>query len=430
MMPRFAVYLLLMLLSVGGTGLCASATASRSVEHLLDDAADGSLDRHNLLQATLIAGGCDPVERQVHQRRFDELCRRIEAAGLPGGDPRTRARALYEQLHREILVGQYIKDCSDVPAALHQGDFNCVSATILFHCLAARFDLNVVAVETPGHVYSRVVSGDSSFDVQTTCPHWFEILDAPAKLAEASSKIPGMYPAGANITPRVLPESALAAMVFYNHGVDLLRKGRFTDAIEANQRALRLDPHSVTARGNLLAAMNNYAVTLCDKGHMAAAVAMVTGGLAIDPQHAALRSNDLYVHGTYVEALCRARRWDEARDVLEQARRHRPMEPWFHVSQVGVYRRQARELLAREDLAGALAVFGNARRRFPGSTRVLEAESSTLNHRALTLARQGRLADALSLLDAALVRQPRCRLLQQSRRMTAQQQMTQASVRN
>ena len=44
----------------------------------------------------------------------------------------------------------------------------------------------------------------------------------------------------------------MAAMIYYNRGVDLLSEKRFAEAARANAKALRLDPQNATARGNLL----------------------------------------------------------------------------------------------------------------------------------------------------------------------------------
>ena len=54
----------------------------------------------------------------------------------------------------------------------------------------------------------------------------------------------------------------MAAMIYYNRGVDLLAEKRFAEAAAANAKALRLDPANATARGNLLATINNWSIEL------------------------------------------------------------------------------------------------------------------------------------------------------------------------
>ena len=81
----------------------------------------------------------------------------------------------------------------------------------------------------------------------------------------------------------------LAAMIYYNRGVDLLAAQRFAEAADANSNALRLDPQNAVARGNLLATLNNWSIALGNAQQYAAAVGCLRQGLAIDPKFAPLR---------------------------------------------------------------------------------------------------------------------------------------------
>ena len=87
----------------------------------------------------------------------------------------------------------------------------------------------------------------------------------------------------------------LVAMVYYNRGVDAFNDRRFADAVEANRKALLLDPENRMARGNLLASVNNWSLALCDAGHYAEARSLLAEGRRFDPTHEAFATNAAHV---------------------------------------------------------------------------------------------------------------------------------------
>jgi tetratricopeptide (TPR) repeat protein len=241
-----------------------------------------------------------------------------------------------------------------------QGRFNCVSATILFNCLAERFGLRVYGLESPSHARSRLAYDGNRVDIETTCPRWFQVLDdpqrrlvpnldaPPVKTAENSGPATGKL-ASATSAGTASPASGcrevsgvqLAAMIYYNRGVDLLAAGRFGEALAANAKALRLDAESQTARGNLLATLNNWAIALGAEGRYGEAVKRLDQGLDIEPSHETLKANYVQVHYHWSEGLCRAGRYAEALAVLERAARRQPGEPYFSQAALEVHRRWA-----------------------------------------------------------------------------------------
>jgi tetratricopeptide (TPR) repeat protein len=281
---RFPVCLLTAIWLWAGAPELARATALSpppgvSVEYsavearLLDAAAAGDIDRDWLLPAALAACG----ERD--EARIERAGRRVEAwggelAGRIAGDDdlRGRAAAVLDFLHARVLQGGYRTDANDLAVTIEGGGYNCVGATVLFHCLAERCGLQVFAAESPGHVYSMVRSPSGPFDVETTCRDWFGVAAKP-RVAQRSE------------TARELSPQGLAALVYYNAGVDHLSAGRFAAAIAANLKALRLDPANSAARGNLLAGLNNWALDRNDRRDFAGAVRLLEHGLQTAPEH-------------------------------------------------------------------------------------------------------------------------------------------------
>ena len=390
-------------------------------EKLLADAADGRLDEHTLLGAALIAGGVEDAQRVAQYRaKLDGLVDRLQRSGKVTGPARRKARAIFEFMHGQVLRGGYQLNSSDLGAALDEGRFNCVSASVLFNCLAERFGLEVCGLEIPGHAMSRVVLSEGVLDIETTCPRWFDLMHDPEKQADLVEQTTGFrHPRNQKQSAaqrREVSGTGLVATIYYNRGVDLLAAGKYAGALAANAKALRLDPTNTTARGNLLATLNNWAISLGRSGRHAEAVARLRLGLTLDPAYETFAANFVHVHHQWAETLCRGERFQEALDLLVRAEEESPQTRYFSVGQFEVYRRWATALLEAGRTERALAVFVQARRRHGTCPGLLQAEAAAVNDHALRLAGEGRFEEALALLDRGLAAQPDSPLLRANRR--------------
>jgi pentatricopeptide repeat protein len=318
-----------------------------SERRLFADAADGSLDEHSLLTAAVVASGVDdPAAIRHYQQRFARWVEELRDSGAVAGSPKRRAQAVFEFMHRRILFAGYRLDCTDLTLPLDEGRYNCVSASVLFCCLAEQFGLDVRGLEVPGHAMSRLVLPDETLDVESTCPRWFRLIDDPTRRAELIEKATGFRqgdPAAAGVC-REVSGVELVATIYYNRGVDLLGKKEFARAAAANARSLRLDPSNETARGNLLATLNNWAIDEGSSGRYVEAAGLLSAGFELDPEFPSFSINYLHVHRQWVDALCRAGHFDEALAVLARAARERPDEPWFAQAIADVHRRWASSL--------------------------------------------------------------------------------------
>ena len=314
-------------------------------QRLFADAADGRLDEHSLWTAALVASGVRHAkELQHYQEQFTALVGQLRGSGVPAGPPCRRARCVFEFMHRHVLHAGYRIDATNLRSVIDRGRFNCVSASVLFNCLAGELGLEVCGVETPGHAMSRLVLRGGPLDVETTCPRWFRSLHDPAKQAEMVRNTIGSNSAADRSSVREVSPVAMVAMIYYNRGVELLAAKRFEQAAVANAKALRLDPASVTARGNLLATINNWAIASSNADDFAEAVDLLLEGLAFDPGCATFTPNLVYVHHQWVQHLCEAERFEAALDVLDRAAAMLPDQEYFHRAPAEVRRRWAAAL--------------------------------------------------------------------------------------
>ncbi len=133
-------------------------------------------------------------------------------------------------------------------------------------------------------------------------------------------------------------------MIYYNRGVDLLGEKRFAEAAAANAKALRLDPKNATARGNLLATINNWSIELGNSQHFAEAVDLLRRGLAMEAKFAPFAQNYVHVHRQWVDQLCRQQRFAEAIEILSRATAEMPDRDYLRRAQSEVRERWAKAI--------------------------------------------------------------------------------------
>jgi len=329
-------------------------------ERLFADAADGRLDEHSLLGATLIASGVQRAETlRQYEAQLSALVAQLRRRATPADPPRRRAERVFDFMHDRILRGGYRVESTDLRLTLDQGRYNCVSASVLFNCLAGEFGLAPCGLEIPGHAMSRLRLPDGPLDVETTCPEWFRFIYDPKRQAELLEEATGLRPGDNRGQVREISPVQLTAMIYYNRGIELLAEKRFAEAAAANAKAVRLDPSSSTAWGNLLATLNNWAVALGETRHHAEAAHLLRSGLALEPGYQAFALNYVHVHHQWVEYLCGLGRFGEALDVLSRAGAERPDQPYFRRASLEVYGRWAGTRFAAGRPDRGLAAFGD-----------------------------------------------------------------------
>ena len=317
---------------------------------LLRDAEDGRWDEIDLFDAALIAEGLTTRERRAPQReKFDRFAAELALLTERETDPLEKTKIVYEYLHDVVLTEKYNLNCSSLVASLETGVFNCVSATALFNCFAARSGLNVAALETTGHAKSRVKFADSFLDLETTCSSWerlpdkirsysralasgsesddavlrnvsFANADAGSTTFDAETSTPDA-PLGFSYTRarkpmREIGDVELVATIYYNVGVDFYQKERFEEAIVAYVKAARLAPNNQTILGNLKATVNNWAIQIAMKDRdFERAILVAEQGLLLDPNFPEYKMNLPIFFHRWVDDLARDNRWDEAKRV-------------------------------------------------------------------------------------------------------------------
>ncbi len=282
------------------------APLSKLEATVVEDARDGRFDDGSMLRAALIAG--EPHQDPApYLARFKQLCRDLEKQIAATTEPTEPEQAAFDFLHARVLVGQFKANSYQVQQSLDFGDYNCLTASILYQAFCEHLQVPVQVVARPGHVACRAVSSTMAL-IETTCPQWF---------SRASRRQNSKAPAG-DANCRVLSQSELLARVLYNRGIALAQHEQFPHAVASLQISTELDLKFKAARHNRLAAINNWCLWLGDQGDFDQAQRILRQAQSEQPEHAAFWHNDLYLQRTRIQQLAESGKANEARRIRNE----------------------------------------------------------------------------------------------------------------
>lgn len=245
---------------------------------LLRDAADGVLDRFDLIQAGLIASGAtDPVELFKYRRRFEHI-RQHALLSIPYlVQTDQMAMEVFNYLHRNVLRRFEVHPVTVLD--LHKdGSYNCITASWLYKVLSKRYDLPVTVIQTPVHAFIRL-------DTNPPIPIELTVPDHGFNLSQSREHILGVLLDSRLIRPRELDELGpdrvysaylteqipltevqIVSVLFYNRALSAFEAGNpalaFRNALAAHLTHPQDDRHTRLTRDVGLA----YATALGEQG--------------------------------------------------------------------------------------------------------------------------------------------------------------------
>jgi len=274
----------------------ASHAANQLESKLVADARDGKLDEFTLLEASLIASGCNDREELKSIRvRFERTLSKLRNRSVPRRLGPTR---LLEIMHQTWLTGRFQESCNDLRVTLASGEYNCVTSTALYLCLARHWKLNCHAMSRTKHVFAATNTGQV---VETT-------------------RQSGAAAADPRLACRKISHVQLLGKLFYNRGIVAFHKQQFRTAAQLFQVSRDMDADDPLAKQNLLATYNAKAMQLCDTGRHEQATKAIGKGLLVAPDHRPLQANDLYIRYCWAVKLARLKKFSQAVRVIQQAR--------------------------------------------------------------------------------------------------------------
>ena len=318
---------------------------------LFEDAADGKLDKWSYSEACLIASGVtDPARRKEYLKKLDEL--EAGARKTLDGSSTTaeKGERLLKFLHAGPMAKGYESEQTSLHTVLDKSRFNCVSSAVLYNVVGSRLGWELWALELPGtassagHVFSVLLDGDDRLDVETTNEHGFNPKRDEATLKKLQKPDGEIYdPKKHKDTVREVNALGLAAVIYYNRGVQLSKNKKHHEGVLACFAALCLDPASPSAANNARAGLTNWGNALMEAKKFEEVLNVVTVGLELAPKDDTLTNNHKVVWHKFAEHEMAAGREDAALAVVRRAATAIPGKE-FVEAEADLYQREGQKL--------------------------------------------------------------------------------------
>lgn len=200
-----------------------------------------------------------------------------------------RATALHTWLHQHALR-TYDASATDLTRLLNRGEYNCVSATLLYVVLARELQIPAATLCRGQHCRVGIQDGANWLPLETTC----------ATCQGLSALKPAVQPVligGDPQNERLLNERGLVGLFWFNRAIDDIKAKRYRAAVAANLVALSWDAQNVDARTNLLASLNNLGLDAAKVGDVSNATRWLVHASEVGPQDPTTLHNRRYVEG-------------------------------------------------------------------------------------------------------------------------------------
>jgi tetratricopeptide (TPR) repeat protein len=287
---------------------------------LFADVAAGTLDKWSFAEMALIASGVtDRAERQQYLKQIDALEAEARRALADAKTERAKGDQLLRFLHDGAMAKGYESKQTSLATVLQAKRFNCVSSAVLYNVMGRRLGLQVRAVEIPatfmsGHVFSVLRTSGAVIDVETTNKLGF---NPQGKRERPDGE--GYDPKKDRDNRREVGDRELAAVVYYNRGVDLSKAKDYHAAVVMYFRTLALDATNVSAAKNILADLGNWGPKLAEAGKHEDGIHTLAVGLKLAPNDSALKNNYAVLWRKYAHAEMKAGREEQALTVARRA---------------------------------------------------------------------------------------------------------------
>jgi len=289
-------------LLVGLAGVCSLVLAAAAdaqgregppvadvTRRLLDDAPDGRLDAFDLPTAALVASGVED-ECELAGWLSDYYEKRAEALEHARSTlPDARLLAIHRAMHERLLIGRYRSTASDLRLLLGQGDYNCLSAAVVFADLCREAGIELEFCLQPGHLYVRTPAGGGQHAgqrIEPASPRWQPSLGQHGGLERGPSSVE------LDGVARRLSTGELLAKLYYNRGLVRLAEHDYPAGLALLRISQVLDPADRDARQNLVAGLNNWAARCCRQRQYQEAARLIQQGLLVEPGYLPLRANE------------------------------------------------------------------------------------------------------------------------------------------
>lgn len=263
--------LIILALGSGNSFAVALFEDERSV---VEDARDGKLEQHGLLEsALLLSGKRQASNREAMLSRFGSLVESAKRQSTRNETDVTSVRRFITCLHAELLKGPFDADCDGVDRAFETGRYNCVTSLILALEFCRREKMTATAMQSRNHVWLRVGASEW-MDIETTL---LAVTDEMRLGAESIS------------------DAQLLARLLYNQARARHQQGAFEASAQRLEWCLLIDPSFTPAERNLRVVLGNWMAAAEADSQFSEAIAVNERAIARFHEDEELRQNADYL---------------------------------------------------------------------------------------------------------------------------------------
>ncbi|HAP43196.1 MAG: hypothetical protein A2087_12090 [Spirochaetes bacterium GWD1_61_31] len=388
-----------------------------AISHL---AASDTSSLTELTAAAFLLSGHDSVSALAAERILEALLAEAALLAIAIQDPYQRGEAVMQLLHDKALKA-YHEPTTTLSAALLEGRYNCVSASVLFLLLSRAAGLDSFGVITTDHSFCTVrLAPDRFVDAETTNRFGWD----PGSHKEFADNQGGgvgyrYVPPGDYAERQTVPDRVLVGLIAQNRITLLERSQRWPEAFE-----LMVDLHAWQSDAASLSSLadraGNYAGSLANGRRWGQAAAFLAAFAAAYPTTAKLDGLLAMVrYGQLTEYLPGADLADGQAAIVAGHE-----AGWLEAADVDeliayLYSRVAEATARDRQWQAAWELLQAGLARWPDNDRLVELERQAgqnwaygVHNRFATLFNAGRYAEARAILESALTLAPANRLLQ------------------
>ena len=278
-----------------------------------------------LLREVLRASGVSDLEkRQAYEAAFQTLLHDVTGRI---GTIRSRyrmARKLHELLHQQVLR-RYQSSADGLDVVLDHGDYNCLSASLLYGLLGRALGLQVQVVEIPSHVYVRILVNQRKVEVETTSRNGFDLRQEPLPGPGTPGSPSYGANAGAAVPPGMeeVPDSVelerAVGFLWHNTGRRALEHGEALRAAESFLEESKLEPLEASRTETVGMFLARAFRLDYEAGNFGEAYRIAEIGMEVFPGQTTARDRMLAATLKRIEGACEAGQADAAEEILNQA---------------------------------------------------------------------------------------------------------------
>ncbi len=285
------------------------------------------------LDDALLASGCDDRDERVRlARSFLEIGAAIASEIGPSRNPYRTARRIHRAVHSRLLR-RYRADADGLDEVLRSGEYNCVSAALIYGLLTRAAGLDARVVETPRHLFVRLVIDRQQIDVETTASDGFDMRRRLSKFRRFA--LAYKYATAEDLSRRgaaaiydeffevgsVVDVAESVAFLWQNTGLRAVNEGRPVAAAEAFREAFRIHPGLAENPDGFRVSMARAFLQEYDAGRFSGALRIAAIDLDILPGRTSAVDRFLAAARKRIEVELDAGRLDGAEILLRWAAR-------------------------------------------------------------------------------------------------------------